>query len=460
MYALAAYDFSAHIHLFRWQQVNILLDVNSGAVHVLDDLAARLVHLLIKYQGDFYQAVEKASQEYPPEQVMETVTEILTAYENGALFSEPEQVPLNLLELPVKALCLNVAHACNMRCRYCFASQGDFGMGKALMSLKTGQKALDFLVEKSGGVKNLEVDFFGGEPLLNADMIRDLVAYGRQIEQSSQKKFHFTLTTNTMLLDEAMMDFIVEQDMAVILSLDGRREVNDRLRILPDGQGSYDRVVDNIRKMVAKKPISYYVRGTYTRLNLDFTHDFRHLVELGFENLSLEPAIGTNQEFPIQAEDIPAVLAEYERLTEAIAEYRRWGKDLHFFHYNLDLQKGPCLAKRHSGCGAGVDYLAVTPEGDIYPCHQFVGESRFLMGNVTRGELDEEVRAVFANNHLEAKPECLSCWARNFCGGGCHANHYFANGDIHLPNPVACAMHRKRVEGALYLEVCQQAPRG
>lgn len=460
MYGLAAYDFSAHIHLFRWNQFNILLDVNSGAVHVLDDLAARLVHLLVLSQGDLYQAVEKASLEYPSEQVMETVTEILAVYEEGSLFSEPEQVKLNLAALPIKALCLNVAHACNMRCAYCFASQGDFGMGQALMSLATGKRALDFLVEKSGGVKNLEVDFFGGEPLLNAEVVRELVRYGRQLEQSTEKQFHFTLTTNTLLLNEAMMEFIIEQDIAVILSLDGRREVNDRMRVLANGQGSYDQVVDNIRKMVARKPISYYVRGTFTRSNLDFANDFRHLVELGFENLSLEPAIGTDQEFPIQAEDIPEVLAEYERLTEAIAEYRRWGKGLHFFHYNLDLQKGPCLAKRHSGCGAGVDYLAVTPEGDIYPCHQFVGESRFLMGNVAGGELDDQVRAVFINNPLEAKPECLSCWARNFCGGGCHANHYFTNDDIRHPNPVACAMHRKRVEGALYLEVCQQGPRG
>ena len=267
-----------------------------------------------------------------------------------------------------------------MKCQYCFASQGDFGLKPGLMSLETGQKALDFLIAKSGPVKHLEVDFFGGEPLLNAAMLKELVRYGRQREAEWGKKFNFTLTTNALLLDEDIIDFVIDNHISVILSLDGRPETNDRHRILNNGEGSYENIVPKIKKMVESKPLSYYIRGTFTRHNLDFSSDLQHIIDLGFDAISLEPAVGPKNEYSIQEEDLPQVLAEYERLTDLLCTYHQLGREVHFFHYNLDLQKGPCLAKRQSGCGAGVEYLVVTPEGDIYPCHQFVGENAVFDG--------------------------------------------------------------------------------
>ncbi len=343
-----------------------------------------------------------------------------------------------------------------MKCRYCFASQGDFGMNPCLMSLATGKRALDFLIDKSGLVKNLEVDFFGGEPLLNATMLKELVEYGRQREAECGKHFNFTLTTNALLLDDNIIDFVIDNNISVILSLDGRPETNDRHRVLNNDEGSYQLIVPNIKKIVEKKPVSYFIRGTFTRQNLDFSQDLKHIVDLGFDAVSLEPAVGPTNEYSIQEADLPQVLLEYERLTDLLCNYHKTGKELHFFHYNLDLQKGPCLAKRQSGCGAGVEYLVVTPEGNIYPCHQFVGEDEFLMGNIYDSELDREIIRRFSENRLTDKKACLRCWARNFCGGGCHANAYHCNGDMSMPDRVSCTMHRKRIEGAIYLEIVKK----
>lgn len=324
------------------------------------------------------------------------------------------------------------------------------------MSLETAKLALDFLMQKSGDIRNLEVDFFGGEPLLVADMLKELVKYGRKLEQQWNKKINFTLTTNALLLDDDMIQFIVEERIGVILSLDGRPETNDRHRMLNNGSGSYNFIVPNIKKMVDSQPVSYYVRGTFSKKNLDFSQDFQHIVELGFDSLSLEPAVGADNGFSIQEEDLPRVLEEYEHLTELLHHYRQAGQEIHFFHYNLDLQKGPCLAKRVSGCGAGMEYLVVTPSGDIYPCHQFVGEKNFLMGHISTGQLNEDIRQSFAGNHLQNKKICCECWARYYCGGGCHANAYHSNGDISRPSQVSCAMHKKRIEGAIYLELVEK----
>lgn len=453
MYRLAGYDFAANIHLYSFKELNLLLDVNSGAIHVLDELASDFINCLIKHQGDFNLAVEDCSQRFTSSEVAEAAHEVLAAYDEGALFTPEEELSLNLAVLPIKALCLNAAHACNMKCRYCFAQQGNFGQKPALMSFAVGKKAFDFLIHNSGQVKNLEVDFFGGEPLLNFEVVKRLVLYGRKLEQETGKHFNFTLTTNALLLDEAVSDFIIEHDMGVILSLDGRPETNDRHRILNSGEGSYKLILPQIRKMVARKPVSYYIRGTFTRHNLDFVEDLRHIIDLGFDNLSLEPAIGADIPYAIQSQDLPQVLAEYEKMADTMLEYHLKGRDIQFFHYNLNLQQGPCLAKRHSGCGAGVDYLAVTPEGDIYPCHQFVGQKQFYMGNVAGGVLDSQVRGRFQTNHLENKEQCRRCWARNFCGGGCHANNYFSNGDIAVPADISCVMHKKRLEGAIYHEL-------
>ncbi len=456
MLPLANYDFSANIHLFQWQNQNLLLDVNSGAIHVLDETSYKYIEKLIIYQGNQDQVMESLAAEIPGDEFGEIAEEILEAYQTGALFSEQEVWPVDLSRLQIKALCLNVAHACNMKCSYCFASQGDFGMDACLMSLETAKQALDFLMHQSGDIRNLEVDFFGGEPLLVAPMLQELVKYGRELEKQWNKNINFTLTTNALLLDDDIIQFVLDQKMGVILSLDGRPATNDRHRMLNDGSGSYDIIVPNIRKMVDSHPISYYVRGTFSKKNLDFSKDLQHIVELGFKSVSLEPAVGKDNGFSIQEEDLPEVLLEYERMTELLYAYKQAGETVDFFHFNLDLQKGPCLAKRVSGCGAGMEYLVVTPSGDIYPCHQFVGENNFLMGNIFEASLNEQIRRDFAHNHLQNKPECKACWARYFCGGGCHANAYHSNGDISKPSQVSCAMHRKRIEAAIYLETMEK----
>lgn len=455
MISLLNYNFAANIHLFRWKELNILLDVNSGAIHVLDEMAYCLIDKIISYNGDITKAVEDLSHEFPRNEIEELMRELEEAYAKEAIFTESLLPYVDLSSMNIKAICLNVAHACNMKCKYCFASQGDFGMKPCLMTLETAKKAMDFLIEQSGNIRNLEVDFFGGEPLLVADMLKDLVVYCRQREAECNKRFNFTLTTNSVLLDDEIIEWVIANDIAVILSLDGRKEVNDRHRILNNDEGSYDLIVPRIKAMVEAKPVSYYVRGTFTRKNLDFTKDLQHMLDLGFDCISIEPAVGPNNGFSIQKEDIKLVLEEYEKLTDVLLENHRNGKDIHFFHYNLNLQKGPCIAKRVTGCGAGIEYLVITPEGDVYPCHQFVGENDFYMGNIYRGDIDKKVRKIFENNQLGDK-ECRDCWVRYFCGGGCHANAYFSNGDMRKPHELSCMMHKKRVEGAIYLDLMKE----
>jgi uncharacterized protein len=452
----SGFDFAAGMHLFQYRELNILLDVNSGAIHILDEIGYRFLETLQDCQGEMAMVIRELSREYGEAELQEVAQEIAAACREEALFTQADDYGFDYTGLPVKALCLNVAHVCNMRCHYCFASQGDFGLRPGLMPLETGQKALEFLITASGSVRNLEVDFFGGEPLLNAAMLQELVRYGRQRESECGKQFNFTLTTNALLLDQEMMDFVIANDISVILSLDGRPETNDRHRILTNGAGSYERIVPRIKLMADRQPRSCYIRGTFTRHNLDFSKDLQHIIDLGFDAVSLEPAVGPENEFSIGEADLPRVLEEYERLTELLCKYHRNGREVHFFHYNLDLQKGPCLAKRQSGCGAGVEYLVVTPEGDIYPCHQFVGEDAFRMGNIFEGQLDPEVQERFLHNRLTDKPECLVCWARNFCGGGCHANAYHTNRNLSHPAQISCAMHRKRIEGAIYLEMVKK----
>ncbi|PKM78838.1 MAG: thioether cross-link-forming SCIFF peptide maturase [Firmicutes bacterium HGW-Firmicutes-15] len=446
----------AGIHLFRWKELNLMLDVNSGAIHILDDISTRFIEKLRDYAGDTNRAIEDLKKEYSDDELREVAAELEAVHQAGAIFTEEDTLLADLSDLPIKAICLNVAHACNMKCRYCFASQGDFGMESGLMSLETGKRALDFLIEKSSQVKNLEVDFFGGEPLLNGAMLRELVQYGRQKEEESGKHFNFTLTTNALLLDDDLIDFVINNQISVILSLDGRPETNDRHRILNNGEGSYSLIVPNIKKMVEKNPLSYYIRGTFTRQNLDFSRDLQHIIDLGFDSVSLEPAVGPENEYSIREADLPKVLKEYEQLTDLLCDYQQTGKDVHFFHFNLDLQKGPCLAKRNSGCGAGVEYLVITPTGEIYPCHQFVGANEFLMGNIYDAQLDGEIQQRFVRNRLQDKEDCLRCWARYFCGGGCHANAYHSNGDMAKPANISCVMHRKRIEGAIYLEMTKK----
>lgn len=454
---LRDYDFAADIHLFHSRGEHILLDVNSGAIHLLDDMTSDLVEYMADQGGSMTAAIEALIREktYERSDLEQAADELKAAREEQALFTERVHFDPQLPHLRIKALCLNVAHACNMSCKYCFAQQGDFGMKPALMDADTGKRALEFLIRQSGLIRNLEVDFFGGEPLLVFDVVRELVLYARQREPEVSKRFNFTLTTNASLLTPEIMEFVVEHDISVILSLDGRQETNDAQRIFNNGQGTYQTIVPRIQAMVAKQPPSYYVRGTFTRSNLDFAQDVRHMAELGFDSISVEPAVGADSACSIKAEDLPQVMAEYERLTELLLDCYRQGKDIHFFHYNLNLDGGPCIAKRSSGCGAGLEYLAVTPEGDIYPCHQFVGVPGFLMGNVHGEFAAYPIRERFEHNQMGNKA-CSACWARYFCGGGCHANAYFTNKDMSIPDEVSCVMQKKRIEEAIYLELAKQ----
>ncbi|NLL86860.1 MAG: thioether cross-link-forming SCIFF peptide maturase [Syntrophomonadaceae bacterium] len=452
------YDFKANLHLYCWKDLNILLDVNSGAIHLLDSLACLLLQNIIDYQGDIKLALEQTLRFYPQEEVFDALNEFISLQSQGALFTQPDLPEFDLSSMKLKAICLNVAHACNMNCGYCFAAQGNFGLPASLMSLDTAKQAMEFLVENSGSIKNLEVDFFGGEPLLVFSMLRDLVSFCREREKEVDKRFNFTLTTNGLLLEDEVIDWVIANDISVILSLDGRKVVNDKHRLLNNGEGSYDLIVPKIKKMVARQPVSYFTRGTFTRFNLDFSRDLKHLIELGFDSISLEPAVGPDNGFSITEDDLPRVLLEYEKLTEVLLDNYRQGKDIEFFHYNLNLQQGPCLAKRVTGCGAGIEYLVITPEGEIYPCHQFVGDSDFYMGNIRQGIQNPDIGQRFAANQLKDK-ECINCWVRYFCGGGCHANAYYRNADLKKPHRVSCEMHKKRIEGAIYLDLCQQMSR-
>lgn len=445
------YDYQANLHVFSWKDDYFAVDVNSGAVHVLDRPAFLLLSALIENNGDYQQAREKLTRQWPAQVVAEIWQEMVDLHRQGALFTALDPVRVDTGSMALKALCLNAAHACNMNCSYCFAAQGDFGMKPGLMSLEVAKQAVDFLIAHSGGRRHLEIDFFGGEPLLAAGMLKDLVEYCRRLETLHGKEFTFTLTTNALLLDDEVIDWVIANNISVIMSLDGRPKVHDQYRPLKDGAGSYAAIIPRIKAMVAANPVSYYIRGTFTRQNLDFADDCRHILELGFSSLSLEPAVGPDNGYAIQAADLPRVKQEYERLAELLLEYYQSGHKVHFYHFNLDMQQGPCLAKRLTGCGAGVEYLTVTPEGNLYPCHQLVGEEGFLLGNVFQDELDSGIKQLFSTCQVHDK-ECIRCWARYYCGGGCLAQAYLQNGDIKKPHRVSCEMHRKRVEAAIFLD--------
>lgn len=430
--------------------------MNSGAVHVLDHAAYLFVSCLIQSGGDNEKAREELGEQLSAIQLDEIWGELQALQKQGALFTEMEPIRVDTEGLVLKALCLNVAHLCNMNCGYCFAAQGDFGMKPMLMSLETAKQAIDFLVRLSRGRRHLEIDFFGGEPLLVTDMLEELVKYCRKLEPIHYKQFSFTLTTNALLLDDSTIQWVIDNEIAVILSLDGRKVTHDKYRKLKSGADSYDMIAPRVKAMIASGPISYYVRGTFTRQNLDFAEDCRHFLELGFSSFSLEPAVGPENGYSIQAADLPVVKQEYERLTEVLIEYAKKGFVAHFYHFDLDMQRGPCLAKRLTGCGAGVEYLTVTPEGDLYPCHQLVGENGFLMGNLQDYDGGGTIRQRFAACQVHDK-ECKTCWARYYCGGGCLAQAYRQNGDLSRPYKVSCEMHRKRVEASIYLDYCRQS---
>ena len=445
------------IHKYKLNGFNIVLDVNSGGVHIVDELT---YDLLDNIEPPFYEkcpenVVEKLSKEYSPEDIESCYQEIAELYNDKILFSEDdyEKFAKYSVASPVKAMCLNIAHDCQLRCKYCFASTGDFGQGRKLMSFETGKHAIDFLLENSGDRPNLELDFFGGEPLMNFKTVKQIVEYARSREAEYGKKFRFTITTNGLLLDDEKIEFINKEMSNVVLSIDGRKEVNDYFRVLPNGQGCYDMILPKYKKLVeGRGDKEYYVRGTFTNKNLDFSNDVFALYEAGFDQISIEPVVGEGDEYALTEKELPAVFKEYERLANRILENEKNGKKFNFFHFMIDLDQGPCAIKRLRGCGCGNDYVAITPDGDIFPCHQFVGMDEYKMGNIDEGTFNQEMKADFANCHVYSKPECRKCWAKFYCSGGCNANNYQYMGDVRSAHKISCELEKKRLECAIMIK--------
>mgnify|MGYP002510483030 CR=1 FL=1 len=457
------------IHQYKSNGYNIVMDVNSGSIHVVDDVVYDIIPLIEKLmdegvkEADAVKAALSSCGElaYPEEELEEAVDEVLELAAQGQLYApdiyENYVFDFKKRQTVVKALCLHIAHDCNLACRYCFAEEGEYHGRRALMSLEVGKKALDFLVANSGNRVNLEVDFFGGEPLMNWQVVKDLVEYGRSLEAPNNKKFRFTLTTNGVLLDDEILEFANREMANIVLSIDGRKEIHDRMRPFRGGQGSYDLIVPKFRKVAESRGQErYYVRGTFTRHNLDFSRDVLHLADLGFRQISVEPVVaGPEDDYAIREEDLPVLKEEYDRLAAEMIRRRKEGRGFNFFHFMIDLEGGPCVAKRLSGCGSGTEYLAVTPWGDLYPCHQFVGNEKFLMGNVEEGVLRGDIRDEFKSCNVYAKEKCRKCFARFYCSGGCAANAYNFHGNINEAYDVGCELERKRVECAIMLKVAE-----
>ena len=447
------------IHTFKQNGYNVVLDVASGSVHCVDEVAYDVINAYENTAREDIVREVSAKHGVSEQDVLECLYDIDELKAEGTLFSEdtfkPDVEILAKRDTVVKALCLHVAHTCNLNCEYCFAAQGKYHGERALMSYEVGKRALDFLVENSGTRHNLEVDFFGGEPLMNFDVVKQLVAYARSIEEKAGKHFRFTLTTNGMNLDDEVIDFANREMDNVVLSLDGRKEVNDRFRKTAGGQGSYDIIVPKFQKFVkARGDKSYYMRGTFTHLNPDFTNDIQTMLDLGFDELSMEPVVcPPTDSYALTEEDKQIVFKEYEKLADMMIEREKQGKPFTFYHYMLDLESGPCIYKRISGCGSGTEYLAVTPTGELYPCHQFVGNKDYLMGDIWQGVTRTDTRDKFKRCNAYSRKECDGCWARLYCSGGCAANAYNATGDVNGVYAYGCDLFKKRIESALMLQV-------
>ena len=438
-----------------------MLDVCSGSVHVVDDLVYDMIAM---YKDKKFEEIEQAILEkygdtYSKEDIKDAYSDISELEEKELLFTEDVFkdviIDFKKRKTVVKALCLHIAHDCNLACKYCFADEGEYhGQKRELMSLEVGKQAIDFLIENSGNRVNLEVDFFGGEPLMNFDVVKEIVAYGRSKEKAANKNFRFTLTTNGMLLNDEVIDFCNREISNVVLSLDGRKEINDMMRPFRGGQGSYDQIVPKFQKMAeSRNQTNYYVRGTFTHYNLDFAKDVLHMADLGFKQISVEPVVAPPEaDYAIREEDVPVLCEEYDRLAAEIVRREKAGEHFNFFHFMIDLTGGPCVAKRLSGCGSGTEYLAVTPWGDFYPCHQFVGQEEFLMGNVDDGIVREDIRDEFKTCNVYAKEKCRDCFARFYCSGGCAANSWNFHHSINDAYDIGCELERKRVECAIMIK--------
>lgn len=441
------------IHKYKQCGLNIVIDVNSGALHIVDDVVYDILDYYENNNED--EIAEVLKDKYPHDAVREGIEEINNLVQEGMLFTDDMYKDTAVNDNGpsyIKAICLNIAHDCNLKCKYCFASEGNYNGKRELMSLEVGKKAIDMVISRSGPRHNIEVDLFGGEPLMNFDVIKDIIEYAKRQEKIYNKNIRFTITTNATLLNDEIIDYIDKNMGNVVLSIDGRKSVNDNIRVRYDGSGTYSDILPKIKSMVERRGKSrqYYVRGTFTRENLDFYNDVMELANQGFREISIEPVV-LQEDHPLslREEDLPVIFEQYDKLTEEIIKRSREGNGFKFYHFAIDINGGPCVYKRISGCGAGHEYVAVTPDGDIFPCHQFVGNEKFKMGNVYDGEFDENIAELFKKGHIYNKPQCLDCWAKFYCSGGCQANNYNFNGDIHVPYKLGCSMMKKRIECAI-----------
>lgn len=444
------------VHQYKNNGYNIVLDVNSGAVHIVDDVMYDVIPLFSESTKE--EIVHSLKSKYKETDIEEAWEEVKELAEDDQLFTKDEYEgyieQFKTRPTVVKALCLHIAHDCNLACRYCFAEEGEYHGRRELMSFEVGKAALDFLIANSGNRRNLEVDFFGGEPLMNFDVVKQLVAYGREQEKIHNKNFRFTLTTNGVLLNDDIMEFANKEMGNVVLSIDGRKEVHDYMRPFRKGAGSYDLIVPKFQKFAeSRNQDKYYVRGTFTHNNLDFSRDVLHLADLGFKQISVEPVVAQpTEDYALREEDLPQLFEEYDKLAVEMIKRHKEGKDFNFFHFMIDLEGGPCVAKRLSGCGSGTEYLAVTPWGDLYPCHQFVGNEAFLMGNVYDGIKNTELQSEFKCCNVYAKEKCRNCFARFYCSGGCAANSYNFHGSITDAYDIGCELEKKRIECAIMIK--------
>lgn len=453
------------IHSYKMKGYNIIIDQNSGCVHSVDEVAYDIINMFESEPKEKIKAfiLDKYSKrdDVTPEDIDLCFEDIEALIKDGRLFAkdafENSALDFKKRQGVLKAICLHVAHDCNLACKYCFAGKGEYDGPKGLMSFETGKRALDFLVEKSGTRKNLEVDFFGGEPLLNWEVCKKLVQYGRSIEKEHGKNFRFTLTTNGVLVNDEVIDFCNREMGNVVLSLDGRKETHDRLRTTCNGKGSYDLIVDKFKKFAnARNQADYYMRGTYTHYNTDFSKDIIHMADLGFKELSIEPVVSDPTEpYALKENDLPILKEQYEILADEMLRRYRNGNGFTFYHYMIDLNSGPCIVKRISGCGVGTEYMAVTPSGELYPCHQFVGDEKFLLGDIWKGVTNTAILDEFKGCNVYSHPECKDCFAKLYCSGGCAANAYHTTGSVNGIYEFGCELHRKRIECAIMLKVAE-----
>lgn len=453
------------IHAYKMNGYNIILDQNSGCVHSVDEATYDIITMYENNTKDeiksFILEKYKNCDDVTSDDIDACFDDIESLIADGRLFARDtfEDVAKDFKKRQgvIKAICLHVAHDCNLACKYCFAGKGEYDGPKGIMSLETGKRALDFLVEQSGTRHNLEVDFFGGEPLLNWQVCKELVKYGRELEKKYDKNFRFTLTTNGLLINDDVVDFCNKEMSNVVLSLDGRKITNDRMRVSPNGTGSYDLIVDKFKKLTnSRGQKDYYIRGTYTHNNLDFASDVLHMADLGFKELSIEPVVSDASEpYALKDEDLPVLKEQYEILANEMLKRYRNGNGFTFYHYMIDLDAGPCIVKRVSGCGVGTEYMAVTPSGELYPCHQFVGDEKFLLGDIYNGVTNQKVIEQFEQCNVYSHKECKDCFAKLYCSGGCAANAYHTTGSVNGVYEFGCELHRKRIECAIMLKVAE-----